>query len=195
GKRMVVGGDNASEGEKVRRLLPGSAACMVIVTSRDPLAGLAVREGAAHLDLDMLPLPDAIALLRALIGTRADAEPAAAAELASQCGRLPLALRVAAELAASRPTEPLAGLTAELADLRTRLNLLETGRAPRTDVRPVFSWSLRPLDTGAARTFRLLGLHPGPDFELYATAALTGTPLPQARRTLEVLAHAHLIQP
>ena len=75
----------------------------MVVTSRDALAGLVARDGARRLDLDLLPLPDAVGLLRALIGARVDADPAAAAELAAQCCRLPLALRVAAELAVARP--------------------------------------------------------------------------------------------
>jgi tetratricopeptide (TPR) repeat protein len=167
----------------------------VVVTSRDALAGLVARDGATRLDLDVLPLEDAVALLRTLIGARADAEPEAIAELARQCCRLPLALRVAAELAASRPAASLAGLAAELADLRTRLDLLAAGGDPGTDVRAVFSWSCRHLDAGAARAFRLLGLHPGPDLEPYAAAALTGTTVPRARRMLDVLARAHLLSP
>jgi tetratricopeptide (TPR) repeat protein len=195
GKRMLVILDNAGSAEQVRPLLPGSPACTVLVTSRDALAGLVARDGAARLDLDVLPAEEAVALLRMLIGPRADAEPAAAADLAAQCCRLPLALRVAAELAASRPAVPLAALTAELADLRTRLDLLAAGGDFRAEVRTVFSWSYRRLDADAARTFRLLGLHPGPDLEPYAVAALTGTTVPQALRALDTLARAHLIQP
>ena len=165
------------------------------MTSRDALAGLVARDGAARLDLDVLPLADAVTLLRTLIGTRVDADPGAAAELAGQCCRLPLALRVAAELAVSRPAMPLAGLAAELADLRTRLDLLEAGGDPHAQVRAVFSWSYRYLDANDARTFRLLGMHPGPEFESYAAAALTGTTVAQARRALDVLARAHLLPP
>jgi DNA-binding SARP family transcriptional activator/Tfp pilus assembly protein PilF len=195
GKRMLVVLDNARSAEQVRPLLPGTPSCTVLVTSRDALAGLTARDGATRLDLDVLPLQDAVALLRALTGTRAAAEPAAAAELADLCCRLPLALRVAAELAAARPAMPLAELTGELADLRTRLDLLEAGGDPPTEVRTVFSWSYRHLDAAAARTFRLLGLHPGPDLEPHAAAALTRATVPQARRTLDALARAHLIQP
>jgi tetratricopeptide (TPR) repeat protein/transcriptional regulator with XRE-family HTH domain len=195
GKRMLVVLDNAGSAGQVRPLLPGTGACAVVVTSRDALAGLAARDGAARLDLDVLPLEDAVALLRTLIGTRAAAESDAAVELATQCCRLPLALRVAAELAAARPAVPLAGMVSELADLRTRLDLLESGEDPRTQVRVVFSWSYHHLDTDAARAFRLLGLHPGPDVESYSAAALTGASVPQARRALDVLARAHLIQP
>jgi tetratricopeptide (TPR) repeat protein len=165
----------------------------VVLTSRDSLAGLVARDGAARLDLDVLPLTDAVALLRALIGPRVDAEPDAAARLARQCCRLPLALRVAAELAASHPTASLAHLADELVDLSTRLELLEAGGDPRTQVRVVFSWSYRHLDTEAAGTFRLLGLQPGPDIDPYAAAALAGTSVPQARQVLEMLARANLI--
>jgi DNA-binding SARP family transcriptional activator len=195
GKQVLIVLDNAGSADQVRPLLPGTPACAVVVTSRDALAGLVARDGAARLDLDLLPPQEAVALLRTLIGARAEAEPDAAAELADQCCRLPLALRVAAELAATRPADPLAALTGELADLRTRLNLLDAGKDPRTQVRAVFSWSCQQLSTEAARAFRLVALHPGPDLEPYAAAALTGTTVPQARQMLEVLARAHLISP
>ena len=76
GRRMLVVLDNAGSAEQVRPLLPGTPACVVVVTSRDALAGLVARDGAARLDLDLLPLADAVGLLRALIGARADADPA-----------------------------------------------------------------------------------------------------------------------
>lgn len=193
GRRMLVVLDNAGSADQVRPLLPGTAACTVVVTSRDALAGLVARDGATRLDLDRLPRPDAIGLLRALIGGRVDAAPEAAAELADQCCGLPLALRVAAELAASQPEVPLAELTSELADVSRRLDLLAAGGDPRTAVRAVFSWSYQHLGPAAARAFRLLGLHPGPDFEHYAAAALTGQSAGQARQVLDSLARAHLI--
>jgi DNA-binding SARP family transcriptional activator/Tfp pilus assembly protein PilF len=193
GKRMLVLLDNAASADQVRPLLPGAAACTVVVTSRDALAGLVARDGATRLDLDVLPLEEAVALLRTLIGARVDAEPAAAAELAGQCCRLPLALRVGAELAASRPGVPLAELTAELTDLHKRLDLLVAGGDRRTAVRAVFSWSYQHLGDDAARTFRLMGLHPGADFEPYAVAALTGLTTERAQQVLDVLARAHLI--
>jgi DNA-binding SARP family transcriptional activator/Tfp pilus assembly protein PilF len=193
GKRMLLVLDNASDAAQVRPLLPGSSGCAVVVTSRDALVGLVARDGAARLDLDLLPPADAIGLLRQLIGSRASAEPAAAAELARLCCWLPLALRLAAELAAARPDASLAELAGELADQRRRLDLLEAGGDPRTAVRAVFSWSYQRLGEESARTFRLIGLHPGPDLEPYAAAALTGQTAEHARRVLDVLARAHLI--
>jgi tetratricopeptide (TPR) repeat protein len=195
GRRMLVVLDNASTVEQVRPLLPGTASCVVVATSRDSLAGLVARHGAARVDLDLLPLGDATALLGALIGKRVGAEPAAAAVLAGQCARLPLALRVAAELAATRPSTPLAALVEELADEQQRLELLDAGGDPRTAIRAVFSWSYQHLPAEAARAFRLLGLHPGPDLDPYAAAALTHTSVEQAQHLLDLLARAHLVQP
>ena len=194
GRRMLVVADNAGSVEQVRPLLPGTAACMTVVTSRDSLAGLVARDGARRLDLDLLPPEDAVDLLRALIGGRVSADPGSAAALADQCARLPLALRVVAELAVARPAAPLAELVSELAE-QHRLDLLDAGGDLRTAVRAVFSWSYRHLDTASARAFRLAGLHPGPDLDPYAVAALTGSTVVQARHLLDVLARAYLIQP
>jgi DNA-binding SARP family transcriptional activator/Tfp pilus assembly protein PilF len=192
-RRMLIVLDNAGSAEQVRPLLPGDPACAVVVTSRDALTGLVARDGARRLDLDLLPLQDAIGLLRALIGARVDADPAAAAVLASQCCRLPLALRVAAELAASRPSVPLAELTGELADQQRRLDLLDAGGDPRTGVRAVFSWSYQHLDADTARAFRLLGLHPGPDLDSCAAAALTSITVPRTRQVVDRLVRADLV--
>ncbi len=194
GRRMLVVLDNAATVEQIRPLLPGAGSCLVLVTSRDSLAGLVARYGARRLDLDLLSPEDAVALLRALISERVEAEPDAAVTLARQCARLPLALRVAAELAAARPATSLAALVAELADEQRRLQLLDAGGDPRTAVRGVFSWSYQHLPVDAARAFRLLGLHPGPDLDPYAAAALTDTGRDQAQHLLDLLARAHLIQ-
>ena len=195
GRRILIVLDNASSVEQVRPLLPGSRSAMVVVTSRDSLAGLVALHGAHRLDLDLLPLPDSISLLRRLIGPRVLAEPAAATALAAQCARLPLALRVAAELAVSRPTTSLADLSTELEDQQRRLDLLDAGGDFRAAVSAVFSWSYQHLHPSAARLFRLAGLHPGPDFDVYAAAALADISLDSARHTLDRLSRAHLIAP
>lgn len=195
GRRVLVVLDNASSVEQVRPLLPGTPGCAVLVTSRDSLPGLVALHGACRLDLDLLPAEDAVALLRALIGDRVDTEPAAAVVLAERCARLPLALRVASELATSRPGVTLAGLAEELSDQQHRLDLLDAGGDQRAAVRAVFSWSYRHLSADAARAFRLVALHPGSDFDAYAAAALTGTGLVEARRLCAALARAHLSYP
>ncbi len=195
GKRVLVLLDNAATVAQVRPMLPGHPGCAVLVTSRDSLAGLVARDGAHRLDLDLLPVADAVALLRELTGARVDIEPDAAVTLARQCARLPLALRIAAELAAARPDVPLASLVSELGDQQHRLDLLDAGGDPRTSVRSVFSWSYLSLDDGTARLFRLVSLHPGADFDACAATALTGSTLPPTRQALDALARAHLLQP
>ncbi len=195
GRRMLVVLDNARHVAQVRPLLPGSPVCVTVVTSRDTMAGLVAGDGAVRLEVDLLPLPEAVALLQRLIGSRAEDDADAAARLAGQCGRLPLALRIAAELALARPGAALAELTAKLADLQHRLDALDSGEDERTTMRPVLSWSYQTLSADAARLFRLAGLHPGPSFDQYAAAALARTSLPRADRLLDQLARAHLIQP
>jgi DNA-binding SARP family transcriptional activator len=195
GRRVLVFLDNAGSVEQVRPLLPGAPACQVVVTSRDSLAGLVAPDGARRLDLDQLPPADAVTLLRALVGGRVDAEPAAAAALADRCARLPLALRIAAELAATRPGAPLAALAEELADQRGRLDLFDAAGDPRGAVRAVFSWSYRWLPAPAARLFRLLGLHPAADYDTAAAAALAGLDVAAGRAALASLARAHLVHP
>jgi DNA-binding SARP family transcriptional activator/Tfp pilus assembly protein PilF len=193
-QRMLIVLDNAGSVEQVRPLLPGSRSCTVLVTSRDTLPGLVARDGASRLELDLLPMREAIDLLRRLIGRRVEAEPIAAATLADRCSRLPLALRLAAELAIARPATRLAELCDELAEQQRKLDLLSAGGDPQTAVRAVFSWSLRHLAPGTAGAFRQLGLHPGPDFDAYAVAALADSSLPAAGRMLAELSRAHLVQ-
>jgi transcriptional regulator with XRE-family HTH domain/Tfp pilus assembly protein PilF len=192
GRRVLVVLDNAHDVAQVRPLLPGSHGCLTVVTSRDALGGLVAGDGAVRLEVDPLPLPDAVGLLSSLIGSRVEDEHEAAVRLAGQCGRLPLALRVAAELIAARGSAPLADLTAELDDLQFRLDMLEAGRDERTTLRTVFTWSYQDLDPEAARMFRLLGVHPGPDITAPAAASLAGLPIAQARRALRELTRAHL---
>jgi len=193
GRRVLVLLDNAVDVKQVRPLLPGNPTCAVVVTSRNRLAGLVARDGAKRLELDLLPLDEAIGLLRSLVGERIAAGPDAALTLAGQCCRLPLALRVAAELATSRPRSPLAELVDELADEQRRLDLLDAEGDAETAVRAVFSWSYRHLDPVAARAFRLIGLQPAADIDVYGAAALIGDTLEQTRDLLDQLARAYLI--
>jgi DNA-binding SARP family transcriptional activator/tetratricopeptide (TPR) repeat protein len=193
GRRVLVVLDNARDAGQVRPLLPGAPGCLVVVTSRDALAGLIARDGAERVDLDLLPLADAVTLLRSLIGSRAGADPSATAALAARCARLPLALRIAAELAAARPAVPLAELAGELAGQQQRLDLLQAAGDDHTAVRAVFSWSCQNLSPPAARLFRLLGLHPGAEVTACAAASLTRTTPAKARPLLAELARAHLL--
>jgi transcriptional regulator with XRE-family HTH domain/tetratricopeptide (TPR) repeat protein len=192
-RRMLIVLDNAHDEAQVRPLLPASPASLVLVTSRNQLSGLAAADGARLLSLDVLAHEDAVQLLTARTGSaRAGAEPGAVAEIASLCARLPLALAIAAARAAARPAFPLAALVAELRDAAGRLDALDAGD-PAASVRAVFSWSYGQLSLDAARMFRLLGLHPGPDISVPAAASLAAVDATQARHLLGELARAHLI--
>jgi tetratricopeptide (TPR) repeat protein len=192
-RRVLIVLDNARDVDQVRPLLPGSAGCLALVTSRARLAGLAVGEGAALLTLDVLAESEARQLLTGRLGAeRVAAEPTAAGELIELCARLPLALSIAAARAASYPAFALAALAAELRDAAWRLDGLDAGDAA-SNIRAVFSWSYMSLGDHPRWMFRLLGLHAGPDITAPAAASLAGLPLPAARRAIGELASAHLL--
>jgi DNA-binding SARP family transcriptional activator/tetratricopeptide (TPR) repeat protein len=192
-KRMLIVLDNARDEAQVRPLLPASPASLVLITSRNQLAGLAVTDGAWLLSLDVLPRDEAVRMLTARIGAgRAAAEPVAVEQIARLCADLPLALAVAAARAAARRRFPLAALAGELRDAAGRLGALDSGDQVAS-VAAVFSWSYQQLSPQAARLFRLLGLHPGPDISVPATASVAAVDEPQARRLLGELARDCLI--
>jgi DNA-binding SARP family transcriptional activator/transcriptional regulator with XRE-family HTH domain len=193
GRRMLVVLDNAQNAEQVRPLLPGSSGCLVIVTSRNRLTGLAASEGARLLNLGVLTDGESHSLLVASLGAeRTTTEPVAVGELITLCARLPLALCDAAARAVTRPGLPLSALTAEMRDERQRLDALETGEMA-TSVRMVFSWSRARLSESAARMFRFLGLHPGPDLTIAAAASLAHLPRSTAYLALAELCDENLV--
>ncbi|HEY6493658.1 MAG TPA: tetratricopeptide repeat protein, partial [Trebonia sp.] len=178
--------------DQVRPLLPGSPGCMVLVTSRSQLTGLVV-EGARPVPLDVLDAREAAELVASRLGAeRAEAESAAVAAIVEHSAGLPLALSVTCARAVAGPTLRLADLAAELADARGRLDALRTGEKT-TDLRAVFSWSADKLSEQAARMFRLLGLHHGPDISAAAAASLAGITPAAARTALAELTRASLL--
>jgi len=193
-RRALVLLDNAANTEQVRPLLPPPS-CLALVTSRDALAELVDVDGARPVPLDVLPDEEAGALLRLLVGPRAEQAPDAVRRVEEICGNLPLALRVAAEQATGRPETPLAELSAELALVGTASDLAGTVAADvRANVRAVLSWSLARLPGPAVRAFRLLGLVTVCDVEPHGLAALTGTDLAEAGHIAETLTRAHLLR-
>ena len=172
GRRMLIVLDNAASASQIRSLLPGGGRCLVLVTSRRQLTALAATEGARILTLDVLTDTEARELLSSRLGgARLADDPAATAELITQCARLPLALTIVAARAESRAAFPLAAIVSELRDARGRLDALDGGEAS-SDARAAFSWSYDQLSAATARIFRLLALHPGPDITSAATASL-----------------------
>jgi transcriptional regulator with XRE-family HTH domain/tetratricopeptide (TPR) repeat protein len=193
GKRVLMVLDNAASTEQVRPLLPGTSSCLVLVTSRHRLSGLAARHGARRITLSTLDPDSAVTLLTGITGPELTRrEPGASRDLARLCGFLPLALRIAAERAKTESAS-LKSLITDLIDERGRLDLLTTDDEI-TSVRAVFSWSYHALEPRAANLFRLLGLHPGPDFSVLVAAALTDTDTRQARHLLDRLSGANLIE-
>jgi tetratricopeptide (TPR) repeat protein len=191
GKSLLCVLDNAADPAQVRPLLPAAADCAVLITSRNRLDGLVALDGAHRLTLDVLAEPDAVALLAAAAGPDRAGEPATLAGIARQCGYLPLALRITAAQLARRPGRPLADHLADLSG-RTALDAFTVDGA--SPVRAAHELSYRTLDRATRRTFRLLGLAPGPDVTAPAAAALTRLPLDTAARHLDQLAAAHLAQ-
>ncbi|MER5780761.1 BTAD domain-containing putative transcriptional regulator [Streptomyces mobaraensis] len=188
GRRLLLLIDNAAASEQVRPLVPGTPGCLVLVTSRPRLSAL---DGAVHLSLQLPPPGDALRLLGAVLGReRPRAEPEAAADLVTLCGRLPLALRVAAGRLRNRPQWTIAALNDRLRDESTRLaGLVTEHRAVAT----ALDLSRTALPIAHRRFFHLLGLHPGPDFDARTAAVLTGTSPAAAEALLEDLLDAHLL--
>jgi len=204
GQRVLIVLDNARDAAQVRPLLPGSGGCLVVVTSRSALAGLAVAEGARPLRLGPLAEEEGVRLLAARLGPeRVAAEPGAVTELVARCGHLPLALAVMAARAAADPGLPLGVLAGQLAGAAGaeteaagagpgRLEVLETGD-PATSLRQLLSWSYGQLSPPAAGMFALLGVHCGPDITVPAAASLAAVPRAAAGRALAELAGASLV--
>jgi DNA-binding SARP family transcriptional activator len=188
GTRTLIVLDNAASEAHVRPLLPGSAGCLVLVTSRRRLKGL---DDAHVLALDVLPPADAMALVRAVAGPgRVPTDDPVLSEIAGLCGHLPLALRIAAALLRHRPAwtpEYLAGM------LRVQQRRISTLSDGERDLGAAFDLSYHSLTSAQQQMFRCLGLIPGTDFDAYAAAALTGADPAAAARLLEDLVDHNLL--
>jgi tetratricopeptide (TPR) repeat protein len=191
GRRILLVLDNARDAEQVRPLLPGTGAARAIVTSRDRLAGLIVREGAVPVVLDVLAPAAAAALIQAVAGLPVPGE--GAREVARLCGRLPLALRLAAERIARDPAEGLAKTLAELSDPGARLASLGIDEDPASTVQRVLAWSYDALPGPAQFLLRRLGQVSVPELDGRAAAALAGMDPAATGRHLDALADGSLV--
>ncbi len=188
GKRLLLVLDDAAGHDQVRPLLPGTAGCLVLITSRRHLTAL---EDVRAISVDSLPPDEAAELLVRLAG-RPDLRggEAAVAEIARLCGCLPLALGLLARQLHHHPSWSAEELAAELAAARDRLGLM---RAENLSVAAAFDLSYADLSAEQQRLFRRLGLHPGTDIDAYAGAALDEIDLDEARRSLDALYNHYLI--
>jgi len=187
GRRLLLVLDDAAGEAQVRPLLPGTAGSAVVVTSRNRLSGLS---GAHLVELGVFDHEEALALLRRVVGPARGAEPRAAA-VVDLCGRLPLAVRVVAALLAGRPQWSVAHVADLLADERQRLSVLAAGDLC---VEAGISLSYQALPPETRCAFRLLGVLDAPDFAAWAASAVLEVPVDAARRVVETLVDAYLLE-
>lgn len=189
GRRILVLLDNAHDAAQIRPLLPGTAGCAALVTSRVRMVDLA----AAHLvDLDVMSPEEALQLFTRIVGDeRINSERKAALDVVAACGFLPLAIRIAASRLAARRTWTVSVLAAKLADERRRLDELQAGDLA---VKATFELGYGQLEPAQARAFRLLGLADGPDISLAAAAALLNLDPHTAEDLLEALVDTSLLE-
>ena len=188
GTRTLVLLDNAASEAQVRPLLPGDSGCLVLVTSRRRLKSL---DDAHALSLDVLPGPDALSLFRQVAGpSRTETGDPSIEEIVELCGRLPLALRIAAAVLRNRPTWTAAHLAVRLREGRDRLASFSDGDRNLTSM---FDLTYQNLGEDQQRAFRLLGLVPGPSVDIYAAAALLNEGLADTDRLVQELADGSLL--
>lgn len=187
GKNALVLLDNAASEAQVLPLLPAGATNLVLITTRRSLA----LDGAHVLELDVFTEDEAEELLAQIAGrSRVAADPAAAHRVVELCGRLPLAVTLAARRLQSRPSWGMADLVNRLTDAEGRLGELAAGTRR---LRAVFDFSYQALDADKQRMFRLLGLVPGDDFSVQSIAPLVDLPAADARQVLDRLVDEHLV--
>jgi DNA-binding SARP family transcriptional activator len=196
GRRLLMLLDNAKDAAQVRPLLPGSASCLVLVTTRNRLPDLAITR---LVDLDVLDDEDAWTLFTRIAGPeRADRDPQGTREVLTACAGLPLAIRIAGARLAARSGWSVRTLADRLRGEQRRLDEFTVGDLA---IRACFEVSFASLpsprraeDIDPARAFRLLGLWQGPVIGLPAAAALFGQPDDSAADAAESLVDAHLLE-
>lgn len=192
GRRLAVMLDDAASAAQVRALLPGPGPSLVAVTTRWRIAGLAI-DGGHFTELGPLDEAEAVELLGRVAGpARVQSEPRAARHVVRLCGGLPLAVCVSGARLAPRPSWPVERMAGELASEQGRLGALSL--TEDMSVRAVFDVSYRGLPAEAARMYRQLSLVPGPGFALDLAAAATATNPATARRLLDTLTWASLLE-
>jgi tetratricopeptide (TPR) repeat protein len=192
GRRFLMLLDNVASADQVRALLPASASSVTVATSRS-LLGALIADGARFVQVNRLEEREGVELLARMVGrARIATEPDPARDLVTLCGGLPIALCVAAARLISRPKWTVRKVVADLVDEQRRLARLTFG--DDLSVKAVFDVSYQALSSPAARLYRLLGLHPGPDFDSGLAAGLLHTSRPDAERLVDELLTANLLE-
>jgi DNA-binding SARP family transcriptional activator/Tfp pilus assembly protein PilF len=192
GRRFLVVLDDARDSAQVMPLLPGSAGCAVLITSRTHLADLA---GGRLIELTGLDADDALKLLASRVGAaRLESDREAAQEIAHACAGLPLALTIAAARLASRPRWRVRDLADRLQPERDRLDELTYGDLAVRRSLDLSYMALREHSAELADVLLLLGIWTGQDIGLQPAAALLGCTDRAARHSLEALADLNLVE-
>ncbi|MFC4082238.1 AfsR/SARP family transcriptional regulator [Amycolatopsis samaneae] len=187
-RAVLVVLDDAAGEHQVRALLPGGPRCACLVTSRRRLDALA---GAEHVDLGIMDETDCLALLGRIIGeARLVAERDAAEEIVRQCGRLPLAIRVAGGRLAARPDLSLARMAARLREQRRVLDELAVGDL---EVRGSMALSYDSLGPAERRALRRLAWLGAPELGGWLVAAALEVDDDAAEALLDTLVRAQLL--
>jgi DNA-binding SARP family transcriptional activator/tetratricopeptide (TPR) repeat protein len=186
-RRAVIILDDVAGPEQVRPLLPGASPSLMVITSRRRLVGLA---GVRSVVLDVLPKAEAVAMFRSIAGGPRTQDSGEVEEVVRLCGNLPLALQLTAGRLLSRPSWDMSHLIGRLSRDSGRLCEIRDGFQ---EIGRTFAMSYESLSSGQQHVFRLLSLHLGPDFDVHASAALTGLPLADMERMLEVLLDSYLL--
>ncbi|MFI7632784.1 BTAD domain-containing putative transcriptional regulator [Nonomuraea sp. NPDC049400] len=194
GRRVLVVLDDVADPRQVRELLAAPPGCRIVITSRDRLSGLVAVDGVERIALDVLDEDEALRLLTQTVGAdRARHDPDAAAELVRLCGRLPLALSIAASWVGEYVHRTVGDCVHRLT-ARGRMTGLRVDGDENVAVRAALDASNEALPADAQRMFRLLGLAPGAEISVAAAAALAGTSDTRAEELLGTVARIHLVE-
>ncbi|HEV2374397.1 MAG TPA: tetratricopeptide repeat protein [Streptosporangiaceae bacterium] len=186
-RRAIVILDNATGHDQIRPLLPATGQCLILVTSRRRLAGLG---DVRTLTLDVLDPGDATRLFRQIAGEDRTRDTDQVSKAVEACGRLPLAIALAASRVAHDARLNLADLVEELSQSPAWLGGT-SGACP--EVMSAFDLSYQALEADHQRFFRRLGASPCDSVSLEAAAALTGCTLAEAEKALVTLLDYHLL--
>jgi DNA-binding SARP family transcriptional activator/tetratricopeptide (TPR) repeat protein len=187
-RRALILIEDADDPEQIRPLLPGSPGCLVLITSRRRMIGLA---GIFWLSLGIMRQDEAVALFAQVAGVERAHDHAAVARVVRMCGYLPLAIQLEGSRLRHHTAWSAADLASRLSRSEHRLGEISEGTR---EIARSLELSYRYLMSGQKQLFRLLALHPGPDFSVHAAAAGGNVSFTAAEQALEALADHYLLE-
>ncbi|MEW1657056.1 BTAD domain-containing putative transcriptional regulator [Streptomyces sp. NPDC093707] len=192
GRRLLIVLDDAAGVEQVRALLPGTPSSLVVVTSRNGLAGLIARDGARRIVLEGMGEEDGLRLFGRIVGEPFTVRHRPAVQrLVAACGGMPLALRIAATRIKVAPSPADALACFEDGD---PVDFLELSGDRESSLSTVIGWSYAALPPEAAHVFMALGLQEERVVTLPLATGLSGMDRPECRRALHALVDAGLLR-